>query len=214
MGQLAGDEIGLVLFSGASFIQFPLTNDYNTARTFLDAVRPGMISRPGSDMADAIETALEGFDPNRASQKVIVIMTDGEEHQGEAEAVAEQMGADGVIIYTIGFGNPRGEPIPEYDQFGDFVGHKVDGEGKVVLSKLNEPTLQRIAAAGNGRYFRATTGGGELEQLVGEIDRLQTVKLESTVDSRPIERFQGFLLGALLLFFVGEWIPEKRRGDV
>jgi Ca-activated chloride channel family protein len=210
MAQLGGDEIGLVLFSGASFIQFPLTNDYNTARTFLDAVRPGMISRPGSDLADAIETALAGFDPNRASQKVVVIMTDGGEDQEAAEALAQEVGDDGVIIYTIGFGNPRGEPIPEYDQFGDFVGHKVDSEGKVVLSKLNEPTLQRIAGATNGRYFKASTSGRELEQLVEEINRLQSAKLESRVDSRPIERYQWFLLGAVLLLVVGEWIPERR----
>ena len=112
MERLGGDEIGLVLFSGASFVQFPLTSDYATARTFLDNARPEVISRPGTAIGDAIQTAMRGFDMNRPSQKVIVLITDGEDHEGDALAMARTAAEQGIRIYTIGFGSPEGEPKP------------------------------------------------------------------------------------------------------
>jgi len=209
MERLDGDEIGLVLFSGASFVQFPLTSDYATARTFLDNARPAVIPRPGTAIGDAIRTAMAGFDANRASQKVIVLITDGEDHEGDALAMAEAAAEQGILIYAIGFGSPEGEPIPEYDEQGQVVGYKVDAGGEVVLSRLDEATLQQIAEAGRGRYFRAQPDGGELAALVDELDALQQAELVSLLDVQGIERFQPLLLVTIALLVAGELIPDR-----
>jgi Ca-activated chloride channel family protein len=209
MERLGGDEIGLVLFSGASFVQFPLTSDYATARTFLDNARPQVISRPGTAIAEAIRTAMGGFDVNRSSQKAIVLITDGEDHEGDALASARTAAEQGIRIYTVGFGSPEGVPIPEYDERGEVAGYKVDQAGEVVLSRLDEATLRQIAEAGNGEYYRATASGSELEALAQELNTLQTAELASVVETRGIERFQFFLLIGLAALVAAELIPDR-----
>lgn len=209
MTRLGGDEIGLVLFSGASFIQFPLTSDYATALTFLDNARPEVISRPGTAIGEAIRTAMAGFDMNRTSQKVLVIITDGEDHEGDVVPMAEMAAEQGIMIYTIGFGSPQGEPIPEYDDRGQVIGYKKDQNGEVVLSMLDEATLHQIAEVGGGRYFRATADGSELTALVEELNALQTAELASLLEVRGIERFQTFLLAVLALMVAMELIPDR-----
>ncbi|MFQ5577312.1 MAG: VWA domain-containing protein [Anaerolineae bacterium] len=213
MDRLGGDEVGLVLFAGAGFIQFPLTSDFVTARAFLDNANPGAISRPGTALAEAISTAMSGFNWQRASQKVIIIMTDGESHEGEPVEAARQAAEKGVIIYTIGFGSPQGEPIPQYNPQGEVAGYKKDHRGEVVLSKLDEITLQEIALATNGRYFRAGAAGNELPALAAELEALQKSNLESRFETHRIERFQGFLLTALLAIIVQELIPNRKKGE-
>ncbi|HSH05685.1 MAG TPA: VWA domain-containing protein [Anaerolineae bacterium] len=211
MARLEGDEVGLVLFSGASFIQFPLTSDYGTARAFLDAAEPGIISRPGTVIGEAIETAMSGFDEQRSGQKVIVIMTDGEDHETEPLAMAQAAAREGVVIYTIGFGSAAGAPVPEYDEGGALVGYKRTTAGETVLSQLNERSLQEIAAAGNGRYFRATASGEELDELVRLIDELETAQMESRFQTTKIERFQWFLGLGLVCLVWYQLIPERVR---
>jgi Ca-activated chloride channel family protein len=214
MTRLGGDEIGLVLFSGASFVQFPLTSDYATARTFLDNARPEVISKPGTNIGAAIRTAMSGFDYNRASQKVIVLITDGEDHDTDTLALAQQAADQGIMLYAIGFGSPQGEPIPEYNDQGEVIGYKKDQAGEVVLSKLDEATLQQIAQIGNGKYFRATVDGSELGALVSELNTLQKGELSSQIETWGIERFQGFLAAALIALVVMELIPDRVRGRV
>ena len=214
MTRLGGDEIGLVLFSGASFVQFPLTSDYGTARTFLDNARPEVISKPGTNIGDAIRTAMSGFDYNRASQKVIVLITDGEDHEADTLDVAQQAADQGIMLYTIGFGSPQGEPIPEYNAQGKVVGYKRDQGGEVVLSKLDEATLQQIAQTGKGEYYRASADGSELGALVSELNTLQKGELSSQIETWGIDRFQGFLAVALVTLIAMELIPDRVRQRV
>lgn len=209
MDQLGGNEIGLVLFSGASFVQFPLTSDYGTARTFLDNARPEVISRAGTSIGDAIRTAMSGFDLARPSQKVIVLITDGEDHEGDAVATAEMAAEQGIMLYTIGFGSPGGEPIPQYNTAGEIVDYKRDQQGEVVLSRLDEATLQQIAEVGGGQYFRATASGSELAALAAELNTLQKAEISSLLEITMIERFQPFLLLALALMIAIEFIPDR-----
>jgi len=209
MNKLDGDEIGLTLFSGASFIQFPLTNDYDTARSFLESASPNSISRPGTEMGAAIRTAMSGFDNNHNSQRVIVIITDGENHQPDAIAEAQAAAQEGVLIYTIGFGSTEGEPIPEYAADGSIVSYKTDETGQTVLSRLDETTLQEIAQIGHGKYFRAAANGSELDDLVNELNNLQSAQLESRLETTKIERFQIFLAGAVLALIMAEIIPAQ-----
>ncbi len=209
MNRLGGDEIGLVLFSGASFIQLPLTSDYSTARTFLDGARPGVISQPGTNIGDAVRTAMTGFDENSSSQRVIVLITDGEAHDADTVNAVQTAVDEGAIFYTIGFGSVAGVPIPEYDSAGMPAGFKTDRNGEVVLSKLDEATLQKIAAIGGGQYYRATAGGTELVALVEELNRLQKGEIGSQLEIMRIERYQIFLAMALALLVIATLIPAR-----
>jgi Ca-activated chloride channel family protein len=209
MNKLNGDEVGLVLFSGASFIQVPLTSDYYTALSYLDSANPDVISRPGTVIGDAIRTSTLGFDPNLSSQKVLIVMTDGEDHETDPLAAAREAAGQDILIYTIGFGTPEGEPVPVLDGSGTVVDYKRDQNGEVVLSMLDENTLQSIAQTGNGKYYRASADGSELQQLLSEIDGLQMDQLQSRFETTQIERYQIFLAIALGLFVISELIPDR-----
>lgn len=211
MDRLEGNEMGLVLFSGAAFVQFPLTADFATARTFVDAAAPGVISRPGTALGEAIDIALTGFNEERASQKVIILLTDGENHEGDALQAARRAADEGIIIYAIGFGSPQGEPIPDYDALGRLRGYKQDRQGQTVLSRLDERTLQQIADASGGRYFRASADGREVGFLADAIAGLQTSSLESRFETRGVERFQWFVLAAVVALIAFELIPDRRK---
>ncbi len=211
MDQLEGNEIGLTLFSGAAFIQFPLTSDFATARTFLDAAYPGIISRPGTAIAEAIQIAMTGFNQERATQKVIILLTDGENHEGDVFATAQEAFEQGIIIYTIGFGSPDGQPIPQYDHLGNLIEYKKDQQGETILTTLDELTLQQIALMTDGRYFQAVPDGREVGFLADEINKLQTSELESRFETRGVERFQWFLAIAIVALTIIEIIPDRAR---
>ena len=209
MDRLGGNEIGLVLFAGAAFVQFPLTSDFATARLFLESAHPGIISRPGTAIAEAIEIALTGFNQERSSQKVMVILTDGENHEGDLAGVVQKALEENIIIYTIGFGSPNGEPIPQYNHLGDLTGYKQDRQGGTILTHLDETVLQEIALLTNGRYFRAAPDGREVGFLVDSLGELQTTELEGRFETRGIERFQIFLFFAIISLVVAELIPDR-----
>jgi Ca-activated chloride channel family protein len=209
--RLQGDEIGLVLFSGASFVQVPLTTDYATALNYLQSAGPDSISRPGTVIGDAIRTATEAFDDKLPSQKVLVLMTDGEDVETDPLAAARDAADQGIMIYTIGFGTPEGSVVPETNAIGQVIGTKTDAQGNPVISRMNETVLQDIARAGNGGYYRAQADGGELDSLLREIDTLQRAQLQSRTTVRYIERFQIFLGLALLALVASELIPDRTR---
>ena len=188
ISRLDGDEVGIVLFSGASFIQFPLTSDYATARTYLNHASPNAITRQGTVIAEAIETAMGGFSNERESQKIIVIMTDGENHEGDPIAAARQAAAEGVVIYTVGFGSPDGGPVPEYDEGGTITGYRQDAQGRAVVSRIDETALQQIADRGGGLYFRAAERG----RWRAWERRFNPLRTEASKASSARERSSGF----------------------
>ena len=210
MTQLEGDEIGIVLFSGASFLQVPLTSDYLTALNYIDHADPGVISRPGTVIGDAIRTAQGGFDPSLSNQKVLIVMTDGEDHETDPLSAAQEAADADIMIYTIGFGTPEGEPVPETDASGNIIGYKLDQGGNVVISQLKEDTLQAIAEIGNGKNYRATASGEELTSLLSEISSLQRANLQSRVETRMIERYQLFLGIGLIAIVMSEILLESK----
>ena len=210
MNRLNGDEVGLTVFSGASFTLCPLTSDYNTARSFLDIARPGIVSRPGTAIGDAIRTAMRGFDQARTSQKVIVLMTDGEDDQSAMDAAAKEAAEAGAMIYTIGFGSNKGDVIPEYDDQGQLIGVKKDRSGQTVVSALNEKALSDIASITNGQYYPATTNGSELDALATDLNRLQKGDIQQHESVTRHEQFIWFLAPALLLLVSAELIPDRK----
>ena len=209
MDRLDGDEVGLVLFSGAAFVQLPLTSDYLTARRFLDAANTESISRPGTVIGLAIEMATTAFDAEREGAKVILLMTDGEDSETDPVAAAREAANQGVTIFAVGFGSPDGHPVPELDRYGNVVGLKTDSRGNQVLSRLDEATLREVAEAGGGGYLGP---GGAAPTIAAEIDALQAARLESRVETQHVERFQIFLAIAVLALIVAELIPESTLG--
>lgn len=208
ISRLEGDTVGIVLFSGASFIQFPLTADYATARTYLNSASPKAITRQGTVIGEAIGTAMGGFNDLRVSQKVIIILTDGENHEGDPVEAARQAAEEGAVIYTVGFGSPEGMPVAVYDEQGEVIGYRQDAEGRPVVTRLDEGALQRIAEAGGGRYFRAGDPGA-MGGLIDEIEAFQDESFQSELSERRVERFQLFLLAAALSLFLAEVLTDR-----
>ncbi len=214
--RLHGDEVGLVLFSGAAFIQFPLTFDYSTARTFLDNADTDMIARQGTVLAEAIDVSMVGLDNDRAGHKAILLVSDGEEDSQESNSVraarAANRAADaGLTVYTIGVGMSNGEPIPIRDHWGNFVGFQEDGDGNMVLSRVNEDVLKSVAEAGGGRFVMAGGSTSAAAVIADELDSLEKSIIESEVANARVERFQWFVAAAIALLIAGQLIPDRRR---
>jgi Ca-activated chloride channel family protein len=152
---------------------------------------------------------MHGYDDSLTSQKVLIIMTDGEDQETDPLPIAQEAANAGVLIYTIGFGTPDGEPIPEFDSYGNQVGYKVDQNGEMVVSRLDANTLQQIAAIGGGSFFSASASGSELDSLLNEMGNLQRAALESRLEATRIERYQMFLAAALVALVGAELIPDR-----
>jgi len=208
--RLKGDRIGLVAFAGEAFVQCPLTLDYAAAEMLLSAMDQNSVSVQGTSLSSAIEVARKGFSQQEKKHKVLLLLTDGEDQEGGAVAAAQEARKDGVKIYTVGIGSSVGEPIPILNRNGYQVGFKKDESGEVVVSRLDEATLQKIALETGGKYYHATAHEIELDRIFDEISRLEKKELEGTLVTRFDDRFQWPLLLALL-FIVGEFFVSERK---
>jgi Ca-activated chloride channel family protein len=210
VSRLGGDRIGLIIFAGQAFTQFPLTTDYSAASMFLDIVDVDAVPVPGTDIGSAIERAVESFDFEETTTKVLVIITDGENTEGDAFDAAEDAAKKGVLIYTIGLGSPTGAPIPVYNAAGQQVDFKRDRGGAVVISKLDEASLQKLASIGSGKYFRGTNAQDELDEIYKNINALQKKEFGVKQFTDYEDRFQFFLVPAILLLLAEVLMTENR----
>jgi len=210
INKLQGDRIGLIAFAGVPFIQCPLTLDYGAAKIFLDVMSPEIIPEPGTAIGKAILEALKAFEKTERQHKVLVIITDGEDHQSEPLEAAKQAESEGVVIYTVGIGTSGGVPIPLYGQSGSLSGFKKDRQGNEVVTKLDEITLEKIALQTNGKYYRATAGEVELDKIYEDISKMEKKELASRKFSQYEDRFQYILIVALFLLIVELFIPERK----
>jgi len=208
--QLKGDRIGIIAFAGDSFIQCPLTLDYGAAKLFLDILDTETIPLPGTAIAGAIEKSTKSFITRELKYKVLVLLTDGEDHQGEPVKAAEEAEKQGIIIHTIGFGSANGAPIPIKDQNGVVTGYKKDRMGNVIMSKLDETTLEKIALVTGGNYYRASTGELEVKALAEEIKGMEKKEHQSKKFAQYEERFQYPLLICLILLLLSTFLKEGR----
>ncbi len=208
--RLQGDRIGLIIFAGQAFIQFPLTTDYSAAGLFLNAADVNSVPVQGTAIAASIELAVRSFDYSSATQKVIVVITDGEDHEGDLESVIKNAVEKEIKIYAIGLGSPGGAPIPEYNRQGRMAGFKKDREGNTVITKLDEATLQRITALGNGKYYRATNYDDHLQKIYDDLSKLEKTEFGVKKVTDYEDRFYYFLAPALFLLLIEFFISEKR----
>jgi Ca-activated chloride channel family protein len=209
--QLKGDRIGLVSFAGTALVQCPLTLDYGAAALFIDVANTETIPEPGTSLAAAIDVANSAFLSKERKYKILILVTDGEDLEGQVDQACEKARDAGIIIYTLGIGTPEGRPIPVRDARGDVVEYHKDSGGQVVISSLDERALARVATATGGRYFRATTTEGELDELYGEISQFEKKDLESRLFQNYEDQFQYPLALALLFLAADLWISERRR---
>ena len=209
--RLDGDRIGLVAFAGNAFVQSPLTVDYGAAALFLNAMNPDLIPIQGTHLGEALTVALDAFEEGARDHRVLIVVTDGEDHEGEVEGALERAFNEGVEIHTVGIGSLDGVPIPEFDASGARSGFVRDEGGAVVTTRLDESMLERVAQATGGRYFPALGPGANLDPLVEEILGGEGRQLEAREITQFDEQFQVFLGLALVLLLAEGLIPERRR---
>jgi Ca-activated chloride channel family protein len=209
--RLEGDRIGLVAFAGEAFVQCPLTVDYAAAKLFLNAMEPDLIPVQGTDLGAALSVALDAFGQESSQYRVLVVITDGEDHEGQIDEATDRAAELGVRAFTVGFGSTEGVPIPEFDSSGRRTGFKRDANGNVITTSLDEATLIQIADRTGGAYYRASARGSELRALADEITSMTGREIEAQQVTQFEEQYQIFLGAALLLLFVEVVVPERRR---
>ncbi len=210
LDMLEGDRIGLVVFAGDAFVQCPLTLDYTAAKLFLSAVDTDILSIQGTALDKAIRVSVEAMSGQAKKSKAVILITDGEDHQGDPVQAARWAAEQGVQIYTIGIGRELGAPIPSGEPGGGF---KKDANGEVILTKLDEATLQAMALETGGTYVRSVTGDLDLTRIYKDsiLVNLEKKQLKSQRRKQWHERFQWMIFLALVCLLADFWIDEKSR---
>lgn len=203
-----GDRIGIVAFAGDAVVACPLTLDYGAAKNFLKALNVGMISRQGTDLAGAIRLSNDLLAGYAGREKVIVLLTDGEDTAGDPVKVASNAAEKGAAVYTLGFGTKNGGPIPVYDRDGKMIDYKKNKSGETVISRVNAPLLAEISLKGGGKSFQ---GSGAVSQLRDELEKKEKTLMSSRLYTLLEERFQYPLFLAFLLLTLELFMPERRK---
>ncbi len=206
--KLEGDRIGVIVFAGKAYTQLPITTDYAAAKMFVSTINPGMIPTQGTAIGEAIDLSVTSFGES-IRNKALVIISDGEDHEGNVLEQAELATSKGIMIYTIGMGLPEGGPIPVYNNNVQ-VGFKKDKEGNAIVSKLDEALLKKIASVGKGLYVRATNSATGLNKIFDDINAIQKSEIESKQFSDYENQFQYFLVIALILLILDLFIFERK----
>ena len=207
INSLEGDRVGIIAFAGSSHLHCPLTEDYSAAKLFLDIMDTGLIANQGTDLSAAIKLALEHIEIDDEKYKVIILVSDGEDHQNESIILSEQVKKLGVTIHTLGLGTLAGGPIPILDKNGNRDGFKKNSDDKVITSALNEYTLSEIASKTGGKYIRVENQINAIMPLLNEINEMDKRELKSHIFSHYEDRYQIFLIIALVLLILEFIIP-------
>lgn len=197
--------VGLIVFAGEPKVQLPITSDYRMAQAFAKRISPTLVAEQGTDIGKALQLASLSFSSQSGNSRVIVLITDGENHEQSVEQVAQMATQEGIRIYTIGIGTPEGAPI-EID--GEFV---KDENGEMVVSQLDEQTLEQIATATGGAYVRATKQSIGLEEIVKSINQMEKSELSTVRYEEYNEQYQYFIAVALALLLLESLILSRRN---
>ena len=202
------DKVGMIVFAGEAFTQLPITSDYVSAKMFLESISPNLISTQGTDIGAAIRLAMKSFTPNEGVGRAIVVITDGENHEGGALEAAKEAAEKNMQVFILGIGSPDGSPIPVERSSNDF---RKDKDGNVIVTRLNEQMCQEIAKAGNGMYIRVDNSNSAERILNEEIGKLAKEDVESQVFTDFDEQFQVLAWLVLILLVVEMLILERKN---
>lgn len=200
------DKVGLVLFAGEAFVQLPITSDYVSAKMFLQNIDPSLISTQGTDIARAIRLSMKSFTQQEKVGRAIIVITDGEDHEGGAVEAAQEAKKKGFNIFILGVGDPKGSPIPTGSG-----GYMKDETGNTVMSALNEQMCQEVAKAGNGTYIHVDNTSDAQEKLDDQLVKLQKGDMGSLIYSEYDEQFQAVGVLAILLLILEIMVLESRN---
>lgn len=201
------DKVAMIVFAGEAFTQLPITSDYISAKMFLETISPSLITTQGTDIRGAIDLAMKSFTPNEGVGRAIVLITDGENHEGGAVEAAQQAAEKGVRVFVLGVGSPDGSPIP-VEGTNDF---RRDKDGNVVVTKLNEQMCQEIAKAGNGMYVRVDNTNNAEKALNAEINKLAKADVETQVYTEFDEQFDVLAWLALILLAADVMLLNRKN---
>ena len=207
--KLSNDKIGLIVFAGDAYIQLPITADYVSAKLFLNSISTEMVPTQGTAIGAAINLGLKSFSPQFAGSKAMIVITDGENHEDDAIGAAKAAAEQGVFVYTIGMGLPQGGPIPVSS--GGQRNYRKDNQGNVIVTKLDEAMLQKIAEAGNGAYIRANNAQVGLNNLFSEVNKMEKSELETQIYADYDDKFQYFLGLGLFLILLDFLVLERKN---
>lgn len=211
--KLHNDRLGIIVFAGDAYVQLPITTDYSSAKLFLETIGTDIVPTQGTAIGSAIELAMESFDFENGTSKAIIVITDGENHEDDAIGAATSAFENGVSVHTIGMGSEQGGPIPIYKN-GSQVGFRTDNSGQTVVTKLNEGMLKQIATAGGGSYVRANNANAGLNIIMKEIDKMEKTEFASKSIKDYEDRFQFFLIVALLLLVIEYFISNRKSSKL
>lgn len=200
------DKVGLVVFAGDAFIQLPITSDYVSAKMFLQNTDPSLIATQGTDLAGAIELSSKSFTQQDKVGRAILIITDGEDHEGGAIEAAEKARKNGIRVFVLGVGSTKGSPVPDGNG-----GYMKDNSGQEVISALNEEMCKQVAQAGGGAYIHVDNTSLAQRQLNDELTKLQKGDISSVVYSEYDEQFQTVGILVLILLIIEMLILERKN---
>lgn len=208
LNKLVNDRVGIIVFAGNAYMQMPLTVDYSAANLFLNSLSTEMVPTQGTAIGDAIELSMEAFDENQKQHQAVVVISDGENHSGDALKAVKKANSKGVTVHTIGVGTKKGAPIPvkEGGNQVDFVRNK---KGEVVVSQLNETILKQIAEKGDGVYLHLRNNQQTVKAFDKALNQMEQRKFDKKVYTDYRDQFQYFLAGALLLLLVEFFLKER-----
>ena len=207
MDNMVNDKVGLVVFAGDAFVQLPITCDYVSAKMFLNTIKPELIKTQGTAIGAALSTSIRCFGEQSDASRAIILITDGENHEDDAVAVAKRAKEEGIQVLVVGIGKPEGSPIPVAGT-NNFM---KDRQGNVVVSRLNEDMCREIAQAGGGIYVRCDNSNTATKAIQKELDKLATQEIETTTYTDYNEQFQSFALIALLLLVIDFFIFNRKN---
>jgi Ca-activated chloride channel family protein len=205
INQLKGDRVGLIVFAGSSHLYLPLTSDYEAAQLFLDAIDTKMIPTQGTDLSTALRTAISAFNEESEKYKVMVLVTDGEDHEGAAVELVSKAYKLGIIAHAVGVGTLKGSLIP----INDKSSYKRDKKGILITSKLNEAMLTELADAGGGIYSRFNNREAKYKEIMQAVDNMEKRSIQTHIYSEFEDRYQSFATISLLLLIAGMVLPTR-----
>ncbi|MEN3013865.1 MAG: VWA domain-containing protein [Endomicrobiia bacterium] len=204
------NRVGIITFAGTAFYHCPITNDLQAAKDLLEIIDTDIVPYPGTKIGLALQEALRVLKEISKSTKVLVMFTDGEDHDSYSKELIKELKENNIIVYTVGAGTPEGKPIPIRDKYGKIIDYKKDKKGNIVTSKLNESLLYEIAEETSGRYFSSNYGEmGIASEISSEISNLKKSELKSKIFRVYINRYHYFVYLIIILILIEIFIPKR-----